>query len=448
VIVDLEKFMNSKFKNHCVLVGSVILAALAIPGLAQTYTYSPGYAPAPPVSPPDMSQLTYSAEQLDQILGPVALYPDPLLSELLAAATYPQDVAAAGQWLAIRPDRSAGEIDAQPWDPSVKAVCRVPDVVEMMAGNMPWTEALGNAFVNQQPAVMDSVQRLRLVAQSAQTLKTTPQQTVINDGGVVEILPAQPDVIYCPVYDPALVYSTPAVVSFGPACAYGAFFDLGLDFHQHRLLRDVHFDRDRHRFDFAQARAWEHDPHRPVPRPREAFTAPRAADMHRGWNETTRVPGAFIPGDRGGERGRQPAPAARREERPVTGLPAAPQRRPEDARPAPAAPPRNVPGAQQRAVPPRAPAAARPSAPVPARPEVRAAPQRNERPVTGLPQRPAPVVRTPEPVAPQRAAPAERPAQVERPAPAAAQRQAAPSAFRPGGGGAAASARGNGSMHR
>src|SRR5579871_1092242 len=283
------------------VLGVVFVGAMGLPAYGQTYNYSPSYAPAPPVAPPDMSQVTFTPQQLDQMVGPIALYPDPLLSEVLAAATYPQDVAAAGQWLSIRGNPSEAEIDGQPWDSSVKAICHFPDIVQMMAGNMPWTESLGNAFVNQQPAVMDSVQRLRLMAQSAQTLKSTPRQTVVDDGGVIEILPAQPDVIYCPEYDPAVVYTTPAVITFGPSCPYGTFFDLGLDFHQHRLLRDVHFDREHHRFDFAAAHSWEHDPHRPIPRPREPFSAPRGPVAHRGWDEPSRAPGAFVQPNRGRE---------------------------------------------------------------------------------------------------------------------------------------------------
>ena len=421
--------------NHPIA-APLILALLALPASAQ-YTYSPGYPSAPPVAPPDMSQLTHTPEQLDQMLAPIALYPDPLLSDVLAAATYPQDVAAAGQWLAIRPDRSQGEIDAQPWDPSVKAISHFPDIVQMMAANMPWTEALGNAFVNQQPAVMDSVQRLRLEAQSAQTLRSTPQQTIINDGGVIEIIPAQPDVIYCPIYDPGLVYSTPAIVTFGPACQYGPFFDLGLDFHLHRLLRDVHFDRDHHRFDFTRAQPWEHDPRRPIPRPREPFSPPRAADMHRGWNESTHVPGAFVPPDRG--HAPQPAPSPRPNDRPVTGLPRAPERRPEEVKP-PAQKQQRVP--PQLTVPPPAPPPLSPPPKPPpigrpgkrlTRPKVGPppTPPRIERPVTGLPQRQ---------VAPQRVVP-------ERSAPPPVQKSAPPSAFHPAGG-AAASTRGNASMHR
>src|SRR5262249_48903680 len=135
------------------IVPSVAAAIIATCGIAsgQEYTYTSAYPSGPPVATvPVPAATSYSADQLDQMLGPIALYPDPLLSQILAASTYPQDVAAAAQWLAGMPSPTDAEISAQPWDPSVQALVRFPSVLNMMAGNMEWTTALGNAFASQQ----------------------------------------------------------------------------------------------------------------------------------------------------------------------------------------------------------------------------------------------------------------------------------------------------------
>jgi hypothetical protein len=431
--------------------------------LAQDYSYTPSYAPAPPVSP-QLEPVTYSADQLDQMLAPIALYPDPLLSEVLAAATYPQDVAAAGQFLQYNPTPSDADISAQNWDPSVMAIAHYPTVVQMMAGQMDWTEALGNAFANQQQDVMDSVQRLRAQAQSVQTLASTPQQQVVQDDGVIEILPAQPDVIYVPQYDPLVVYSPPPYagswITFGPACPVGLWLDLGWDWHRHFINRGVRWGRDWRHPDFGRSSRWEHDRRRPIPPPRHPFVPPRNDGRRgtgRGWENSGRAPGAFNPGGRNDGRGanRPQVPQSpgqpnqpnrpnrpnesnrperpnqpQRPERPVTGLPARPRATPEPPRPSTPSP------APPRPVQPARPAP-RPAAP---RPTPAPAPPRVERPVTGLPHRSAPPQR-PAPAAP---APSPRPAAPARPAPAPSP------VFRPGGGdgGGGASNRGHGSMRR
>jgi len=400
--------------------GSLAMVAPGSPMSAQAYDYTPGYAAAPPVVPhPDAPSPKYTADELDQMLGPIALYPDPLLSQVLAASTYPQDVAAAGEWLRYHSNASEADINAQGWDPSVKAIARLPEVVQLMAGNMDWTKALGVAFSDQQQEVMDSVQRLRAKAEAAKTLISTPQQQVVRDNDVIEIVPADPDVIYVPQYDTEVVYTTPVFagpfITFGRRCPFGSFFDLGFDFHHHRFLRGVRFDRDRHRFNFDHVRPFEHDFHRRILPPRHAFIPPRGHfDVHRGFGEPERRPGAF---DRT-MRPRTPI-QPRGRERPVTGLPSVPKRG--------GSPPV-----------PQAPSPAR-SVPLPARPPARApsAPPTHERPVTGLPRRSAPAPRPAPPVG--HSAPAPVPA---TPAPRSG-------AFHPGGGdGAGASGRGHSSMQR
>jgi hypothetical protein len=142
----------------------------------------------------------YSPEQLDQMLGPIALYPDPLVALILPASTVPSDLALAASYLAA--NGAPGGIDAQPWDPSVKALARYPEVVKWLNDNLDWTQALGAAFAQQPAEVMKSIQQLRAQARAAGTLIDTPQQKVDLEGDDIRIIPAQPDTIYVPEYDP------------------------------------------------------------------------------------------------------------------------------------------------------------------------------------------------------------------------------------------------------
>jgi hypothetical protein len=166
----------------------------------------------------------YSPEQLDQLLGPIALYPDPLVAIILPASTVPSDLSLAADYLAA--NGAAGGIDAQPWDPSVKALARYPDVVKWMNGNLDWTQALGAAFVQQPADVMKSIQQLRVQARAAGSLVDTPQQHFVMVGDNIRIVPAQPTTIYVPVYDPAVVYET-QVGYVGPFITFGVGFPVG-----------------------------------------------------------------------------------------------------------------------------------------------------------------------------------------------------------------------------
>jgi hypothetical protein len=167
---------------------------------------------------------TYSPEQLDQLLGPIALYPDPLVALMLPASTVPSDLTLAANYLAA--NGTAGGIDAQPWDPSVKALARYPDVVKWMNGNLDWTQALGAAFAQQPADVMKSIQQLRVQARAAGTLVNTPQQQVVLEGDNIRIVPAKPNTIYVPAYDPAIVYETPVGYA-GPFITFGIGFPVG-----------------------------------------------------------------------------------------------------------------------------------------------------------------------------------------------------------------------------
>ena len=154
--------------------------------------------------------VTFSQQDLDQMLAPVALYPDSLLAQVLIAATYPDQVMEADRWLKENPnlkgDALNAALDQMNWDLSVKALAPFPQVVAMMAQQPEWTQRLGEAFLAQQAAVMDSVQKLRAKARQAGNLKTTPEQKVAVKGDVIEIEPVNPQVVYVPRFDPLVVY--------------------------------------------------------------------------------------------------------------------------------------------------------------------------------------------------------------------------------------------------
>jgi hypothetical protein len=156
--------------------------------------------------------------ELDSLVAPIALYPDQLLAQTLAASTYPLEIIQLQQWMDrnknLKDKALADAVAKQPWDPSVQGMVAFPDVVQRMSGNIQWTTDLGNAFLAQQSDVMDAVQRMRAKAQGTGNLKTSAQQTVetqtVSSGKqVIEIEPANPDVVYVPSYDPTVVYGPP-----------------------------------------------------------------------------------------------------------------------------------------------------------------------------------------------------------------------------------------------
>ncbi len=161
-------------------------------------------ARAQETAPPGASMVMFNAEQLDQMLAPIALYPDTLVSQILIAATYPLEVVEANRWRqdpAIAPvsgGQLAEALEQQPWDPSVKALVQFPGILHIMDANLAWTQQLGEAFLSQQPALMDSIQRLRRSAQASGSLASTPQQFIQDQSGTVSILPANPEVVYVP----------------------------------------------------------------------------------------------------------------------------------------------------------------------------------------------------------------------------------------------------------
>jgi len=202
--------------------------------------------PGPPPTPPqdagavDAPKRAGVPSPYDTLVAPIALYPDPLIALILPASTVPSDIAAAAAYLVQYGDMT--RIDSQPWDPSVRALAHYPTVITWMADNMDWTQALGAAFLASPAGVMDSVQRLRARALAAGALVSTPQQQVYMDNDEIEIVPAQPDAVYIPVYDESVVYSEDPYYgyggpfeNFGEAYPAGAWLSYAFDWRRHRV---------------------------------------------------------------------------------------------------------------------------------------------------------------------------------------------------------------------
>jgi hypothetical protein len=166
----------------------------------------------------------FKAEELDQMLAPIALYPDSLLAQILVAATYPEQVTAASRWASengnLKGERLNAALDKQKWDLSVKALVPFPDVLAMMSERPEWTQKLGETFMSQQDDVMDAVQRLRARAHEQGNLNTTSQQKVLVQEEIIRIEPVNTQVVYMPIYDPVVVYGTWAYPAYPPYPAY------------------------------------------------------------------------------------------------------------------------------------------------------------------------------------------------------------------------------------
>ena len=175
-----------------------------------------------------------SPDELNRMVAPIALYPDSLVAQILAASTYPSEVVEADRWVQaqgnVPAEQLANAANEQNWDPSVKALVAFPSVLAQMDKNIQWTTDLGNAYYNQPDDVMSSVQAMRSRAQAAGSLHNTPQQEVSDDGGDIVIAPANPEVVYVPVYNPWGVYGAPFGVFpgyyYGPPV--GVYFGTGL----------------------------------------------------------------------------------------------------------------------------------------------------------------------------------------------------------------------------
>ncbi len=188
----------------------VVFALLIVLSLVPASTMAGAQQPPPPGQ-------TLSPDQLDDLVAPIALYPDPLISQILVAVTYPLEVVEANQWLQRNLNLTGAAlteaVTKQDWDPSVQALVAFPDVLKFLTEDIAWTSNLGNAFLAQESEVMDAIQRMRARAAQAGKLSTSPQQVVTQtyDAGrpVYVIVPAQPDVLYVPYYDPFWIWGAP-----------------------------------------------------------------------------------------------------------------------------------------------------------------------------------------------------------------------------------------------
>ena len=166
----------------------------------------------------------FKQEELDQIVAPIALYPDSLVAQILMASTYPLEVVQADRFAkqnaSLKGEALTKALEAQSWDPSVKSLVNFPQVLAMMSEKLDWTQKLGDAFLAQQKPVMDTIQSLRAKAQAAGNLKTTKEQTVIVEEKIIKIEPASPQVIYVPTYNPTVVYGAWPYPAYPPYSYY------------------------------------------------------------------------------------------------------------------------------------------------------------------------------------------------------------------------------------
>src|SRR5271154_3529270 len=281
---------NTAFRRIflCTAALTLALGLAAIPARAQdamaaTQVQTPSQTPSGP---------KLSEGQLEQLVAPIALYPDPLLTQVLMASTYPLEVVEAARWSHDNPgvlgNALQNAMQTQSWDPSVKALAAVPQTLQMMSDKLDWTEQLGDAFLAQQPDVMNTVQKLRVEAQAAGNLQSTPQQRVtavpapvgaapgpMRQAIVIE--PVNPDIYYVPVYNPAVIYgawnypdyppfywSPPGFVasnamSFAAGVAVGAAIWGGCDWWQHNVIINVNRFNKFNRTDITN-NIWTHNP--------------------------------------------------------------------------------------------------------------------------------------------------------------------------------------------
>jgi hypothetical protein len=221
-------------------------------------------------SPSDVPLL--SPDELQQLVAPIALYPDPLIALILTGSTVPTDIVLADRF--VQNDGDPAAIDSQNWDDSVKGLARYPDVLKMMDDNLDWTNQLGAAVLAQQSDVMAAIQAQRARAEALGNLETTSQQQVINDQGIIQIIPADPQVIYVPVYDPQVIYVDrgPNLLSFGIGFAIGAWLGGDCDWHGHYIYRSGYYRPGYgwHRpvnIIINRPPVWRPNPHKPKPRP-------------------------------------------------------------------------------------------------------------------------------------------------------------------------------------
>jgi Protein of unknown function (DUF3300) len=236
VVECAGEFSKLRFGKH------ILASLLSMALLSVAWPQAPATdMQVPPASGP--AYAPQSPEQLQQLVAPIALYPDSLVAQILAASAFPEQIVLADRWVQANSnlkDEALGQaVDQQSWDPSVKALAAFPTVLGNMDKNLSWTSSLGDAYYNQQADVMNAVQVMRQRAQAAGNLKSTPQQSVVSSqDSTILIEPASPDVVYVPAYDPWLVYGDPVAAwpywypypgiwYGGPYLSFGIGFGIG-----------------------------------------------------------------------------------------------------------------------------------------------------------------------------------------------------------------------------
>ena len=229
-----------------VIAGSLLLLSGA-PVESQTQDAAPVNSQEPPLAPagplnPDTATAQQTPDELDQLVAPIALYPDALVAQVLAGSVHPTEIVEADRWMQantnLQGQALAQQVDQMPWDPSVKALTQFPSVLANMDKNLSWTSSLGEAYTNQEQDVMSAVQTMRQRAQSSGNLTSNTQQNVTSQGTTIVIQPANPQVIYVPAYNPWVIYGGP-VVAYpgwvpvpgvwwgGPRVSFGIGFGVG-----------------------------------------------------------------------------------------------------------------------------------------------------------------------------------------------------------------------------
>ncbi|MBN9537622.1 MAG: DUF3300 domain-containing protein [Reyranella sp.] len=276
----------------------VLLGAFAISALGSLWSAAALAQTPPPSTPPQDEKKTLKPEELDQILAPIALYPDSLLSQILMATGYPLEIVEAARWSKANPtlkgDAAVAAVKDKSWDVSVKSLVAFPSVLTQLSDHLEWTQKLGDAMISQQQDVADSIQRLRAKAADAGNLKSGQQQTVTTQGSgadrTIVIEPANPEVIYVPSYNPTWAYGSwpysayppvyyppPPGYGYGAALATGLLWGVGIaaagamfsswnwgrgnayvNVNVNRAVNiDNHFDRNRY---VNNNNRWQHDP--------------------------------------------------------------------------------------------------------------------------------------------------------------------------------------------
>lgn len=224
---QVEAAMNQRRRQFGLFICASLILSFTQLGCA---TQSSELQPPPPASAmPSPTVSNLSPEELDQLVAPIALFPDALVAQVLAASTNPTEIVEADRWLkqnsALKGEPLAQAVDQQSWDPSLKALTQFPAVLAMMDRNLSWTSALGAAYANESQSVMAAVQAMRRRAQQAGNLQSTQQESVTDDGQAIVIDPVSPAVVYVPEYDPWLIYGTPLAIYPGWVGVPGVYFD-------------------------------------------------------------------------------------------------------------------------------------------------------------------------------------------------------------------------------